>query len=64
MKEAYRLHKHELYEKLDADTQWAFMIIYTGKETFTTRELEKAMKKIIRRFLKFSVPKKKPTNPN
>ena len=51
VREAYRLHKGQLYEALkEEEQQLAFMVIYTGKEAFPYAEIEKAMKKMIRKF--------------
>ena len=48
VREAYRLHKHLLYGKLEAgETQIAWMILFTGKEMPTYREIEKAVRQII-----------------
>ena len=53
VREAYRLQKTFLYEGLlEEDPQIAFMVIFTGKESFTTTELTKAMRQMIKRFLK------------
>jgi len=50
MREAWRLHKHELYEKLNAmDGQMALMIIYTGNEEKGFAEIEKSVKRAIRK---------------
>lgn len=53
MREAYRLHKHLLYEHLEGrDLQFGFMLIYVAKEAKTYAEIEKGVQKIIRHFLK------------
>ncbi len=53
IREAYRLNKHQLYSSLEnQDKQYALMIIYTAKETLPYKDIEKAMKKIIRKFEK------------
>jgi ribonuclease P protein component len=53
VKEAYRLNKHWLYEALDKHApQYAFMILYVAKEELPYEDIEKAMKKMLTRFLK------------
>lgn len=53
VREAYRLHKHQLYEFLEQkDMQCAIMVLYTGKEMATYWEIEKKIKLMIRRFIK------------
>lgn len=55
VKEAYRLHKHWVYEALEGhDTQYAFMILYVAKEALPYEDIEQAMKKMLSRFLKKS----------
>ena len=52
MKEAYRLHKHQLFEAVTkADTSYAIMVIYTGKEALPYIDIERAMRKGIGRVL-------------
>ena len=58
-----RLNKHWLYKKLEkTEGQFAFMIIYTGKEDQTYEEIEKAMKTINMRFVKKNIRAR--SNPN
>lgn len=46
IREAYRLHKHSLYQELDSqEQQFALMVIYVAKETLTFQEIEKGVKK-------------------
>ncbi len=60
VREAYRLNKAILYEKLGIEDtnapqtakQIALMIIYTGVEILTFAEIEKAMRELLRRFVK------------
>lgn len=60
VREAYRLNKHILYEKLEASNQQpvarhqqlALMVIYTGSEILSFQEIEKAMRDMLRRFVK------------
>ncbi len=53
IKEAYRLNKAQIYEVLEKDTvQYAFMILYVAKEAVAYEEIDKAMKKMLHRFLK------------
>ena len=49
IREAYRLHKHELYEKL-ADRRIALMFMYIAKEELSFAEIEAGVKKMIRKF--------------
>lgn len=52
VREAWRLHKHYLYESLSDDTtQYAWMVIYTGETAMAYTVIESAMKKLIRKFL-------------
>jgi len=52
MREAYRLHKHLLSEVLeDQEEQFAWMLIYIGKEAAEYANIEKALQKIIKRFI-------------
>ena len=65
LREAYRLNKPLLYEGLDKEeNQFAFMIIYTGKEALPTKDIQKAMKKCILKFLKIWQTKDDSTNPS
>lgn len=51
MREAYRLHKHLLYEKLeDSHQRFAIMAIYVGKEELSYEVLAKASRKWIKKF--------------
>lgn len=51
IREAYRLHKHELYEALPEDgPQIAWMIIYIGKEEHDYAKIANSMRKLMRRF--------------
>lgn len=53
IREAYRLHKHELYAKLPAEApQLAWMIIYTGKEEQDFATIARSMHKLIERFVR------------
>lgn len=68
VREAYRLNKHILYEKLEIGSgksegnidqspvpghqQLALMVIYTGSEILSFQEIEKAMRDMLRRFVK------------
>ena len=62
VREAWRLNKHWLYKKLEkTEGQFAFMVIYTGKEDLPYEEIEKAMKNINMRFVKKNIsPKSNP----
>ncbi|MDZ7876680.1 MAG: ribonuclease P protein component [Saprospiraceae bacterium] len=55
IREAYRLHKIDLYRFLEntpsqADKRFAFMVLYTAKEDMPYSEIEKGVKKMIRKF--------------
>lgn len=49
IREAYRLHKHEFYEKL-ADRTVALMLSFIAKEDLPFAEIEAGVKKMIRKF--------------
>ncbi len=51
IREAYRLHKHELYQKLAETRQppLAIMLIYLAKEPMTLAEMEGGMRKLVRK---------------
>jgi len=52
IREAYRLNKHQLYDAIEADEkQYAIMLIYTARESLPYADVEKAVQKIIRRFI-------------
>ncbi len=53
MKEAYRNHKYRLYEGLGEDEYYNWMLLYVGKEEASYATMEAAMKRIIKRFLKY-----------
>ena len=55
VREAYRLNKVELYKfvknnPLHAEKRFAFMVLYTAKEEMPYSEIEKGIKKMIRKF--------------
>jgi ribonuclease P protein component len=55
IREAYRLQKHELYLFLDkselfAGKQFAFMVIYTAKESLPYADIHKGIRKMIGKF--------------
>lgn len=53
IRESYRLQKHLMYKVLEGrEQQYAFMVLYTGQEELSYREIEKAMEQLMRRFLK------------
>ena len=53
VREAYRLNKGALFEELAAEEQQlAWMIIFVGKELPEYQQVEKAMKKLLRKFLR------------
>ena len=52
IKESYRLNKHLLYQELeDSKDQFAFIVIYIARETMSFEDIDRAMEKIILRFL-------------
>ena len=57
VREAWRLNKNWLYEKMgNKEGQYAFMVIYTGKEDLPYRQIDRAIKTINRLFLKKTLP--------
>lgn len=51
IREAYRLNKSHLYETLEGDRRkFAFMVIYTSSQKMTFQEVDKAMRKLLKRF--------------
>jgi ribonuclease P protein component len=58
IREAYRLHKHSLYEALEpADAQVALIAIYTAKEPLPYKTIEKAMRKALKRLARKATEK-------
>ena len=50
LKEAYRLHKHELYALAnDRHKQYAMMFIYVARQPLSYNEIEKAVKTLLMR---------------
>lgn len=59
MVEAFRLHKHELYEKLNSETkQLNLMLIYVGKEPADFATIEKKYLKLMDKLFAQIGPKK------
>lgn len=56
LKEAWRLQKHALYQKVDAATQLHCFFIFTGKEELTFPEAEKTVKKAIGKLIQAIAP--------
>lgn len=53
IREAYRLNKQKLYNALRSNEQQvALLIIYTGQEALSFREIEAALQQLLRRFSK------------
>ena len=51
IREAYRLHKQPLFEKLmSSGKKYAWMVLFTGSEMPDYQQVEKSMKKIINKF--------------
>ena len=58
IREAWRLNKHRLYEKLEGEErQFGFMIIYIAKEPFEFKRIEESVKRIIKKFIKTELRK-------
>lgn len=49
IREAYRLHKHELYEKL-GDRKVSFMLVYVAKEELPYADIRAGVQKMVRKF--------------
>ena len=57
VREAWRLSKHRLYRKLEgAETQLAFMVLFTAKEDLPFEQIDQAMQTMIRIFIKKNIP--------
>ncbi|MEM1323892.1 MAG: ribonuclease P protein component [Bacteroidota bacterium] len=53
LREAYRLNKHWLYEQLPDDApQYGIMLIYIAKEELIFAQVESAVQRIIRKWIK------------
>ncbi|MEQ1744345.1 MAG: ribonuclease P protein component [Saprospiraceae bacterium] len=51
VREAYRLHKHELYEKLAAaDRQIVLMLVLVAKDNIPFGDIENGVRKLIKKF--------------
>ncbi|NNJ87933.1 MAG: ribonuclease P protein component [Eudoraea sp.] len=50
LREAYRLHKHLIFNKIEGS--YAFMFLYLGKEMPSYGDIEGSMIKILEKFLK------------
>ena len=55
VREAFRLHKHILYERLPQKKHYRIMFIYTGKEALSYDKIEAAMTNIIERLIERSL---------
>ncbi len=49
MREAYRLNKHQLFNKIS--TQYAFMILYIGQDQTNFATIENSMQKLFTKFI-------------
>lgn len=49
MREAYRLHKNDVFNKIS--TTYAFMFLYIGKQEPTFEEIETTMVRLLQKFL-------------
>jgi len=57
IRNAYRLHKHQLYQTLEGrDEQFAMMFLYVGKEPLPYSSIEKAAQKAMKRLQKAWAP--------
>lgn len=57
VREAWRLNKHMLYKVMaERHGQLAFMVLYTAKEDFSFSQIEAAMIKMIKTFIKKNSP--------
>ncbi len=63
IKEAYRLHKHELHARVPAGRQVACMAIYLSPEPLAYAEIERAMVAALRRAGKKIGADTEPANP-
>lgn len=53
IREAYRLQKHLLYEALaEDDQQYALMFLFIAKKAMTYQEIDQAVNKVIKRFIR------------
>ena len=53
IREAYRLHKHHIYDQLEeAEPQYVFMIIYMANDPLPFAAIHKAMKGLFDKWLK------------
>ena len=52
VREAWRLNKYWLYNKLGTEKQYAFMVIYIAKEPLEIGKIEESVRRMNRRFLK------------
>lgn len=58
MREAYRLHKNDLFNTIS--TSYAFMFLYIGKQEPTFEEIEKSMIRLLEKFLEKTTTKDTP----
>jgi len=60
IREAWRLNKHQLYEKVENGERYSIMLIYTAKEEVSVRYIENKLRKGMKIFLKNISPKELP----
>ncbi len=60
LKEAWRLQKHALYQKIDPEAQLHCFFIFTGNDKLTFPEAEKTVKKAIGKLCQVIVPPIRP----
>jgi ribonuclease P protein component len=49
-REAFRLHKTNIYTKIEDNQRFAWLIMFTAKEILEYKDIERGMKKLFRRF--------------
>jgi len=54
LREAYRLHKNDIFNKIT--TPYAFMFLYIGNEKPESLQIQKAMKLVLAKFLQKEFP--------
>ena len=52
LREAYRLNKHQVKERIGTEASYAFMILYLGREMPEYRKTDRKMRELLHLFLK------------
>ena len=60
MREAYRLHKNDVFNKIS--TSYAFMFLYIGRQEPTFEEIEKSMIRLLQKFIEKTEATNTPEN--